>query len=286
MILEYCNCEICGSSEYEIVWNKEIREQKGVLGSVVIRNNDKIIHGQNVVCKNCGLIYVNPRMTKESLHDFYEHEYREIYHACRDINETIHLNGIINVLNKYMIPTNTILDIGAGKGTLVNLLNNSGLNAIGIEPNKGDLNNNILNINFDDWVTDQKFDIITILNTLEHVYSPKSTLKKIRSLLTNTGIVILSVPNVFNINIKRNVDAYLSNAHIYNFSSDTLINLLRSIGLSPSDIYYIPEIIGDKLYVVAKKSEPIEVIYSIPDVDLIKSFFNIMSDLITIKGKL
>ena len=42
------------------------------------------MHGleiNNRICKNCGLIYLSPRMTEEELDQFYKNEYRTLYHG-------------------------------------------------------------------------------------------------------------------------------------------------------------------------------------------------------------
>ena len=53
--LEYINCDLCGADETEFLF--------------VANENQFHLDGQfNVVkCKKCGLVYVNPRPTKENI---------------------------------------------------------------------------------------------------------------------------------------------------------------------------------------------------------------------------
>jgi hypothetical protein len=55
------------------------------------------------------------------------------------------------------------------------------------------------------------------------------------------------------------MDAYLSNAHLYTFSPHTIGLLLNKCGFSVEGYYSIEEEIGNKLYALARKVEPIEI---------------------------
>lgn len=260
--LEHCTCDLCGSIDYTVIWDKEEREKQGKLYGAVIRDdNGKIINGRNVMCNKCGLAYVTPRMTRETLKEFYEKEYRNIYDE--EVNfksELRHAENLVNLLNTYKIKGGTFLDIGSSVGVLVAMLSQNGVDAIGIEASKRNadiaIKNgvNVINTNIEEWQTDKKFDVITMLNTLEHMYSPKEILKKIHSMLSDEGVLIISVPDLFNINIKRNPDVYLSNAHIYNFNVYSLGKMLVECGYEPKHVDYTPEEIGNKLYMTAQKT--------------------------------
>ncbi|HCT30221.1 MAG TPA: hypothetical protein DIW31_05700, partial [Bacteroidales bacterium] len=56
-------CAICGSVDSELLAEKD---RYGLECHVVI-------------CRNCGLVYVNPRMTQDSYNQFYDGEYRKLY---------------------------------------------------------------------------------------------------------------------------------------------------------------------------------------------------------------
>ena len=56
-------CCVCGGKNFEILSEKD---RYGLYVPVVI-------------CKDCGLIQTNPRMTQEAYNQFYELEYRKLY---------------------------------------------------------------------------------------------------------------------------------------------------------------------------------------------------------------
>ena len=67
--LEILNCVNCKSLDYKKLYT-----------------NDRYgINQQTVLCNTCGLVYSNPRMTRESLEYFYSSRlYREVYESSSD----------------------------------------------------------------------------------------------------------------------------------------------------------------------------------------------------------
>lgn len=278
--MEHVNCDLCGSESFEVLWDKTEREKAGVLRSVVIRDEaGNIIQGRNVICKRCGLIYVSPRMSRAELDRFYAEDYRKIYGGGASLEaEERHAKTAFSIIgqslpdfdedDKKIFYTN-FLDIGCSTGKLVHLMgtNLGGGDAYGIEPNTAycekaqEAGLNVLNTTIEDYNPDFKFDIITMLNALEHVTSPTEVLTKIHSLLNDGGHVLISVPNLTSTNITIPVDAFLSNAHLYNFTPATLALMMQKCGLRPVKAWPIPEEMGEKVYMLAVKDTPCEIVY-------------------------
>ncbi|RLJ01835.1 MAG: hypothetical protein DRP10_03030 [Candidatus Aenigmatarchaeota archaeon] len=60
-LFENVPCCVCGGENFELLSEKD---RYGLYVPVVI-------------CKDCGLIYTNPRMTQDAFNQFYELEYRK-----------------------------------------------------------------------------------------------------------------------------------------------------------------------------------------------------------------
>jgi len=257
--MENCSCDLCGNSDSVVLWDKTEREKAGVLRSAVIRDKEgNIIQGRNVMCKRCGLVYVNPRLSKPELDRFYAEDYRKIYGGEASLEaEKRHAELAFNLM-----PKGSHLDIGCSTGQLINLTGGHG-----IEPNREhyEIARNagliIKNCAIENYNLDLRFDIITILNALEHVISPTAVLQKIHSLLNDDGHVLISVPNLLSTHINIPVDAFLSNAHLYNFTAATLGIMMRKCGLLPEKVWLIPEEMGEKVYMLAKKDVPHEIVF-------------------------
>jgi SAM-dependent methyltransferase len=103
---------------------------------------------------------------------------------------------------------------------------------------------------FEDFSTDQMFDIVIAGFVLEHVNDPESLMKRITTWVRPGGYVIVAVPNAQSLHRRIGVHAgLLANVHALSagdiqlghqrlFTKESLINLFRRSGL-PN-----PEIIG------------------------------------------
>ena len=98
----------------------------------------------------------------------------------------------------------TLLDVGTGYGTFVEIAGSTGLAAIGIEPAKNlydsassKLKDKILNLGLDGFIriNTKKYDFITLIHVIEHVKHPKVFLEKVFALLSPGGVLYIETPN-------------------------------------------------------------------------------------------
>ena len=250
------NCDLCGSDKNITLWDKEERiNNKTFYPSIITKLNDKEYHLKNVMCLNCGLVYTNPRMSDEELNQFYKTEYRKLYN--KDTDETEHADNAYSILEQLKF--NNFLDIGCNKGELINKIQ---VPAYGIEPNlnidKSKITGTVYNCMLEDFKPDMEFDMITMLNTLEHLSSPTKELEKIRTFLK--GYLLISVPDLMSTNVHIPPDAFLSCAHVYHFDINSITKLVEKCGYKTVMVYIFEEQIGNKLYLLLEKAEckPIE----------------------------
>ena len=106
--MENVNCDLCGSNETNLQYSKPDDWLKNYETEYSV-----------VKCKNCGLVYVNPRPTFEGMRDFYP----DGYHSNRD--DQIHNDRYIKQFD-YVNETGirNVLDIGCAQGDWLNFLEN------------------------------------------------------------------------------------------------------------------------------------------------------------------
>ena len=83
----------------------------------------------------------------------------------------------------------------------------------------------------------KKFDVIIFSHVFEHFIFLGKELEKIGKLLFDDGLLYIEVPGIKTIHKKPNYNysflGYLTHAHIYNFTLNTLINIVSKKGFMP-----------------------------------------------------
>lgn len=93
----------------------------------------------------------------------------------------------------------------------------------------------------------EKFDVITLVDVLEHLQHPEALLKRLRPLLLDEGTILLSVPNVAHASVRlelltgdfRYEDAgILDSTHLKFFTLNSLTKLIENSGFVINEIDY------------------------------------------------
>ncbi len=135
----------------------------------------------------------------------------------------------------------SLLDIGAGTGTFVHEMEQSGWQAIGLEPDAGarQTGQSLYHIELSDIsrfysLPDDSYDAITLWHVLEHVHDLHGYLSKLNSLLKKNGRLFIAVPNYTSSDAaayKENWAAYDVPRHLYHFSPEAMKALAEKHGL-------------------------------------------------------
>jgi len=152
-------------------------------------------------------------------------------------------------------PGKAVLDIGCGAGELVEFLKDTGFQACGLEPSElavsiaREKGLDVYRADLDDFAAQcqhdaRRFDAMTLVHVLEHVPDPKKLLTSLHDLLTESGILIVDVPNDFNPLQEAARDALdlepwwiIRPDHISYFDFDSLASLLQACGYEVTDRY-------------------------------------------------
>ena len=233
--LEYhtIRCPVCTSDDFE-----QILKSKLPLSTYKINIS---------ICKSCGHIYQNPKLSNADEYKFNKDFYGYFYGSKKDSETEKEYKFILDRTKEYLPSEKiSILDVGAGTGIGLKSLSkylDAELSAIesqetviqnyssmGISLVSTDFNN-IKNI-------DLKFDLIILRHTLEHSVNPESLIIDLKHLMNSDTVLYIAVPNLqaacspirFNFFILPHLQ-YFSHDHL----SHLLSKHLKIINSQPGD---------------------------------------------------
>jgi tetratricopeptide (TPR) repeat protein len=273
---KYVACDLCGGEKYDVLW------QEGRFGKSV----------QNVICRDCGLVYINPRPLGGVADEFYVNEYFSEYYGYSKPTGSYILDALRKAKNRYKLfgeflsnPSPRVLEIGSSVGAQLRVILDNVPNAevVGIEPSiefsgfaQEELGlNNVYQGLWQDHLHrfEQKtFDLIIVSHVLEHFESPREFLTHIRNLLKDSGVIFIEIPDIMF--PYKGLSFFLQAPHLFTFCKETLEKLLRISGFE-----IIRSARGDYYFmrVVAKPSQNADILLTDPEADLIEKIKTFIS---------
>lgn len=214
-----------------------------------------------VICRQCGLIWLNPRPKKKFLKKYYPLKY-PAYQKLKNISRFQKIFRKIINKHKFLArlfikdqlyfdhKKGRLLDVGTGNGNYLSVLQSWGWDAYGIEINpeavksakKSGLKKIFQGTVFSHKFPANYFDVIRYSHVIEHVLLPKKELQKVFNLLKPGGKVIIDLPNINSIffQIFRQYWYPLETPrHLWQFSDKTIESLLLRTGFEKINIHYI-----------------------------------------------
>jgi 2-polyprenyl-3-methyl-5-hydroxy-6-metoxy-1,4-benzoquinol methylase len=210
-----------------------------------------------VRCVDCRTIFMNPRPTPSILADYYQnaksYEFwaKSIFPASETVRrDKIHqpwFEKIMNYCRDHRIPTDTIVEVGAGFGTFCEIAQTSGLfeRVIAVEPTPS-LAAHCRNRNLEtlelcvEALKPNCFtaDVIVSFEVIEHVFSPTQFVKQLKSCLRPGGLLVLSCPNGegFDIATLGAESLAVDAEHITLFNPNSLTLMLERLGFAVLDV--------------------------------------------------
>jgi ubiquinone/menaquinone biosynthesis C-methylase UbiE len=208
-----------------------------------------------VQCKQCGLLYLNPRPTAEEMEHYYPKEYLPYTVAQQGEQSWLayidhcygHWKRLRAVEDRYS-QGGHLLDVGCATGDFLQVMHRSGrwdvrgvdtsLEATqyareryGLDVFTGEVS--------EAGYADGYFDVVTMWHVIEHVHDPKGTLAELHRIMKPGGLLVVSTPNL------RSWDARIfgrywvgldAPRHLFVFSPATLQHLLQRAGFRTDQI--------------------------------------------------
>lgn len=189
-------CWICGSEKIVLIKKSNIQAEL-TSKSFAITDYNYGTTGNIYKCSRCGFLEC-PELNDilkhyENLEDLsYEDSRKERLIQMRNIVKTI----------KQFKSSGTLLDVGAGSGILIEEALKAGFEACGIEPSKWlylkakESNLPVFLGTFPNKNINGRFDVVTLIDIIEHIPTPLDLIKNISNILKRDGIIVVITPDV------------------------------------------------------------------------------------------
>ena len=246
-------CNVCGGSEHVRLLDKN--------GYTVVR------------CSGCGLVFVNPQPDEEELARLYSFESN--YHVGHLDEKKENRLGKrsrkkLAFLKRNGISEGLLLDVGCSTGFFLKEAGKAGFTPRGVELNpdtsrlaETKYGLDVENCRIEDLDPAKgPFDVITFLDSLEHMLDPRGALESANGLLADGGYALVTLPNVAGLFptltyalFTRPFGVWSHPAppgHLYDFSPATMTHLLERTGYKVVDVLFEGQTLA---YTVSKFSE-------------------------------
>jgi len=195
---------------------------------------------RTVLCEQCGLIYANPRPTKEVIFDMYSNgNYREVYGPVKKVekayqdhldNSAYILMDVFESLEGRIADFDTVFEFGCGGGWNLENFRSMGMKVSGcdLDPNMIDMGVKRgfdLEVGSFEVMGSKNFDIIILNHVVEHFFNFWDDMKRIIGSLGSNGILYVAAPNSLVYNPGR-----MQNVHNYYFKISNLRYFMSMLG--------------------------------------------------------
>jgi 2-polyprenyl-3-methyl-5-hydroxy-6-metoxy-1,4-benzoquinol methylase len=197
-------------------------------------------HARIVQCNRCGFVYANPRWTPEELVTAYAAVEDKTYvdeRTGRELTFEKHLRALERVTGPAR--GRTLLDVGAYIGVFVEVADQAGWDAYGVEPSvwaAREAQARGLQVfegtQYAPALGQRRFDVVTMWDVIEHVDDPRGELLRAYALLKPGGVIAVHTMDIESLMARLMGPRWpwLMGMHINYFSQSTLQRMLQSAG--------------------------------------------------------
>jgi len=235
---EEVSCNLCGSNQATVKYQGTTDPDTENLLKSYCASGNFVSKETLVECNHCALIYTSPRLNRELILKGYT-ETEDPTYVSQAKGRILSFGQCLKAVQKY-VKQGVVLDVGAAAGFFLKVAKDNGWKTYGIEPSK--FLSDFGNKNYDVGITcgtvetvpffQEKMDVVTLWDVLEHTFDPKDVLKRCNRYLKDGGYIVVNYPNIGNWMARmagRNYWFILS-VHLYYFVPKTMKRMLEVSG--------------------------------------------------------
>lgn len=221
-------------------------------GFVEVATHDRYGFGSPThVCAQCGLAFLNPRMTREAYSEFYSGTYRHLVRAVHgkpvDEQELRRIQvSYGKSLAEFLQPLlskrpETILDLGGGHGVVARVFADQyGSTVTVVDPSDEKAPRCERIVAFvEDWRPTQAYDLVLVCQTFDHVLNPRAALENARAAMVDGGLLYIDIVDWLADGTRfKNIRSGIKIDHPYGWTEGVMTSALVAHGLTIERMRY------------------------------------------------
>ena len=242
-LFETVPCPLCGEAAFDIIKPSKYAAGPRGLGAGYSASSSHQLMDQVVRCCSCAMHYVNPRLRSDLIIDSYTAAEDPTFVA----QNKSRIRSFEKMLRKALVLEGAqdgrgkrFLDVGCAGGASLVAAKALGFDPVGVEPSRwmADFGRRTYGVDIRDGIVqpgmfqEESFDVITLLDVLEHIPQPKALLDLTFRLLRPDGIFLLSYPDFRSVmgRILGNRWPFWLNVHLLYYDRTTIARQLAACG--------------------------------------------------------
>lgn len=237
-------CEICGSRQFTVYLEASQKYSMGLPRDPSDRYSAASFdqtHGQIVSCKNCGLIFINPRPPANFIIDAYRNAVDPEY-LSEEKARGATAQRFLKLVHKFK-RHGRILDVGCAAGFFLKNAREAGWEPFGVEPSRwlAGISRSRFRLDIKDRTLQESrfpdgfFDAVTFWDSLEHTPDPYNELCEAYRVMKEGGHLFISYPNIdcLLVHIFGQRHWWFTPGHLFYFNRQSLSRIARNAGFEP-----------------------------------------------------
>ena len=189
------DCRFCRKGRLARLFSATNLGQKMEISNFACTNCGYGNHGPVVKCQNCGIIYIDEKLSQLKISSYYEGVDDPVYLLEQPARKKT-FEGYLAPINVLKPRRGKMLDVGTNTGLFVKVAQKSGWNVSGLEPSrkavdfaKKEYSLTLINKPFTKGLfKNNSFDVVTMWDVIEHFEDPIAQIKKVSSILKDGGV--------------------------------------------------------------------------------------------------
>ena len=241
-------CALCRSTRAVLVYRANVAGDVPV-SEFSCTSGDLARHDDIVRCVDCGMTSSVPTLRPEQIVGNYESMVDDAYlleeNGRRDL-----FRWVLGRIDNYLLPGRRLLEVGSNVGVFLSVAGEAGWEARGVEPSRWavETGRRLFDVDLTQATAETLDfepggrDAVVMLDVLEHLVDPLSTLQHLRTAVHPEGILALSTVNLasWHARVRRGSWPWFIRPHLHYFTPETLDAMLARAGFDLVDWATVP----------------------------------------------